>query len=129
MAGTITFRRAAVIGTGLIGGSFALALRKHFPEVTVVGYSHAGSLERALHPLVLSEGGEGRNVFAPAGAKFFTSSAIASSPAYAYARRRVCGTHRSPSRKSAKLNSARARADADIGKVRSTRRCRIAGIN
>ena len=31
MAGTVLFRRIAVIGTGLIGGSFALALRKHFP--------------------------------------------------------------------------------------------------
>ncbi len=42
MAATIPFRRAAVIGTGLIGGSFALALRKHFPDIIVVGYSHAG---------------------------------------------------------------------------------------
>ncbi|MFZ0980957.1 MAG: prephenate dehydrogenase/arogenate dehydrogenase family protein [Candidatus Acidiferrales bacterium] len=55
MAGTIPFRRAAVIGTGLIGGSFALALRKHFPEVTVVGYSHAGSLGRALARGVIQE--------------------------------------------------------------------------
>ncbi len=55
MASTIPFRRVAVIGTGLIGGSFALALRKHFPEVTVVGYSHAGSLERALTRGVIQE--------------------------------------------------------------------------
>jgi prephenate dehydrogenase len=55
MAATIPFRRAAVIGTGLIGGSFALALRKHFPEIAVVGYSRAGSLERALARGVIQE--------------------------------------------------------------------------
>jgi prephenate dehydrogenase len=55
MAATIPFRRAAIIGTGLIGGSFALALRKHFPQATVVGYSHAGSLERALARGVIQE--------------------------------------------------------------------------
>ncbi len=55
MAGTVPFRRAAIIGTGLIGGSFALALRKRFPEVTTVGYSHAGSLERALARGVIQE--------------------------------------------------------------------------
>jgi prephenate dehydrogenase len=31
-------RRAAVIGVGLIGGSFALALRKAYPDVVVVGF-------------------------------------------------------------------------------------------
>jgi prephenate dehydrogenase len=41
MAGTLPFRRVAVIGTGLIGGSFALALRKQFPEISTVGYDHA----------------------------------------------------------------------------------------
>src|ERR1700734_1886942 len=41
MAGTLPFRRVAVIGTGLIGGSFALALRKQFPEITVVAYDRA----------------------------------------------------------------------------------------
>lgn len=55
MAGTIPFRRVAVIGTGLIGGSFALALRKHFPNVIVVGYNRAGSLERALERGVIQE--------------------------------------------------------------------------
>jgi prephenate dehydrogenase len=55
MAATITFRRAAIIGTGLIGGSFALALRKHFPDIGVVGYSRSGSLERALVRGVIQE--------------------------------------------------------------------------
>lgn len=32
------FRRAAILGTGLIGGSFGLALRRTFPEIHVVGW-------------------------------------------------------------------------------------------
>ncbi|HXJ16307.1 MAG TPA: prephenate dehydrogenase/arogenate dehydrogenase family protein [Candidatus Polarisedimenticolia bacterium] len=47
MAGTVPFRRVAIIGTGLIGGSFALALRKHFPGVSLVGYDRAGDRARA----------------------------------------------------------------------------------
>ena len=34
----LPFRRVAILGTGLIGGSFALALREHFPDVVTVGY-------------------------------------------------------------------------------------------
>jgi prephenate dehydrogenase len=55
MAATVPFRRAAIIGTGLIGGSFALALRKHSPDIFVVGYSRAGSLGRALARGVIQE--------------------------------------------------------------------------
>ena len=44
----VPFARVAVIGTGLIGGSFALALRKHFPEITVVGFDRPEVAERAL---------------------------------------------------------------------------------
>ena len=47
MANTIPFRRVAVIGTGLIGGSFALALRGQFPEISVVGYDFADAVELA----------------------------------------------------------------------------------
>jgi prephenate dehydrogenase len=47
MAGTAPFRRVAIIGTGLIGGSFALALRKHFPAISLVGYDRAGEQARA----------------------------------------------------------------------------------
>jgi prephenate dehydrogenase len=47
MASTAPFRRVAIIGTGLIGGSFALALRKQFPEISLTGYSRGGSAERA----------------------------------------------------------------------------------
>src|SRR5580692_4181489 len=45
---TATFRRVAVIGTGLIGGSFALAFRKHFPDSIVVGWDKAQVLRHAL---------------------------------------------------------------------------------
>src|ERR1700722_13861748 len=47
MPSTVPFRRVAIIGTGLIGGSFALALRELFPEIELIGYSRAGSSERA----------------------------------------------------------------------------------
>ncbi|HEY6444567.1 MAG TPA: prephenate dehydrogenase [Candidatus Acidoferrales bacterium] len=47
MAGTFPFRRIAVIGTGLIGGSFALALRKQNPGVSLVGCARPDSARRA----------------------------------------------------------------------------------
>ena len=47
MASSVPFSRVAIIGTGLIGGSFALALRQLFPSVSFVGYSRGGSSGRA----------------------------------------------------------------------------------
>jgi prephenate dehydrogenase len=41
------FRRVAVIGTGLIGGSFALALGRNFPAITRVGFDRKDVLARA----------------------------------------------------------------------------------
>jgi prephenate dehydrogenase len=38
----------AILGTGLIGGSFGLALRKHFPDVAIVGFDRAEILQAAL---------------------------------------------------------------------------------
>jgi prephenate dehydrogenase len=38
----------AILGTGLIGGSLGLALRKHFPDISIVGYDRAETLEAAL---------------------------------------------------------------------------------
>ncbi len=52
---TVPFRRVAIVGTGLIGGSFALALRDLFPEVSLIGYSRAGSSERARAAGVVDE--------------------------------------------------------------------------
>ena len=48
MPSTTPFRRVAIIGTGLIGGSFALALRRQFPQTSLVGFSHSGSAARAV---------------------------------------------------------------------------------
>ncbi|HET6144861.1 MAG TPA: prephenate dehydrogenase [Candidatus Acidoferrales bacterium] len=50
------FHRVAIIGTGLIGGSFALALRKHFPETVVVGWDKPQVLEQALERNAISQG-------------------------------------------------------------------------
>jgi len=47
MVGAIPFRRVAVIGTGLIGGSFALSLRKQFPGISIVGYDRPAVLDAA----------------------------------------------------------------------------------
>jgi prephenate dehydrogenase len=55
MPSTLPFRRVAIIGTGLIGGSFALALRELFPAIELVGYSRAGSSERARAAAVVDE--------------------------------------------------------------------------
>jgi prephenate dehydrogenase len=55
MASPVPFRRVAIIGTGLIGGSFAMALRELSPGVALIGYSHAGSCERAKAAGVVDE--------------------------------------------------------------------------
>lgn len=48
MSNEIPLRRVAIIGTGLIGGSFGLALRKHFPAISVVGFDHTEIAARAV---------------------------------------------------------------------------------
>jgi len=42
------YTRVAVLGTGLIGGSFGLALRREFPAAVVVGFDRADVMERAI---------------------------------------------------------------------------------
>jgi prephenate dehydrogenase len=44
----LPFSRVAILGTGLIGGSFGLALRKHFPDISIVGFDRAEILQAAL---------------------------------------------------------------------------------
>ena len=44
----VPFSRVAILGTGLIGGSFGLALRKHFPDISIVGFDRAETLQAAL---------------------------------------------------------------------------------
>jgi prephenate dehydrogenase len=48
MPSALPFRRVAILGTGLIGGSFGLALRRHFPEIRVAGFDRDDVLQRAL---------------------------------------------------------------------------------
>jgi prephenate dehydrogenase len=49
------YTRVAVLGTGLIGGSFGLALRREFPAAVVVGFDRADVMERALVCGVIGE--------------------------------------------------------------------------
>jgi prephenate dehydrogenase len=48
MSGELPFRNIAVLGTGLIGGSFALAFRAAFPSAVVAGWDRPEVLQQAL---------------------------------------------------------------------------------
>jgi prephenate dehydrogenase len=52
----MAFRRAAILGTGLIGGSFALALRKYEPDTVVVGWDKGHVLRHAFERGAIHEG-------------------------------------------------------------------------
>ena len=47
MAGDAPFSRVAVLGSGLIGGSFALALRRHLPAARIIGWDRPEILSLA----------------------------------------------------------------------------------
>jgi prephenate dehydrogenase len=47
MATSNSFRRAAILGTGLLGGSFGLALRKYAPKIRVAGWDRQDVLREA----------------------------------------------------------------------------------
>lgn len=49
------YTRVAILGTGLIGGSFALALRREFPAARVAGFDRADVMARALACGAISE--------------------------------------------------------------------------
>jgi len=51
-----SFRRVAVLGTGLIGGSFALAIRKQLPDSVLVGWDKPDVLRHALERGAVHEG-------------------------------------------------------------------------
>ena len=55
MADSTRFYRVAILGTGLIGGSFGLALRRHFPQSVVIGWDKPAVLDRALEIGAISE--------------------------------------------------------------------------
>ncbi len=50
------FRRLALLGTGLIGGSFGLAVRKHFPDARVIGWDREEVLRQAESRGAVHEG-------------------------------------------------------------------------
>src|SRR5580704_9416998 len=50
------FRRIAVLGTGLIGGSLALAARANLPGVRIVGWDKPEVLKRARERGAIDEG-------------------------------------------------------------------------
>jgi prephenate dehydrogenase len=49
------FRRIAIVGTGLMGGSFGLALLREFPAASVVGFDRADVVEAAKARGAISE--------------------------------------------------------------------------
>jgi prephenate dehydrogenase len=50
------FRRFAVLGTGLVGGSFGLAVRKYLPDAHVIGWDKPDVLEEARAAGAIHEG-------------------------------------------------------------------------
>jgi prephenate dehydrogenase len=48
METTLPFRRVAIVGSGLIGGSFGLALRKRFPELGVSAFDREPVIRSAV---------------------------------------------------------------------------------
>jgi len=55
MTASRDFRGIAIIGTGLIGGSFGLAVRREFPAARVAGFDRADVLERAKERGAIAE--------------------------------------------------------------------------
>jgi prephenate dehydrogenase len=53
---TSPFRRVAILGCGLIGGSFALALRRAFPEIAIIGWDREEILALARERGAIDEG-------------------------------------------------------------------------
>jgi prephenate dehydrogenase len=51
----VPFSRVAILGTGLIGGSFGLALRNHFPDISIVGFDRAETVAAALARAAVQE--------------------------------------------------------------------------
>jgi prephenate dehydrogenase len=52
------FRRIAIVGVGLIGGSIALAVRRRWPSSTIVGIDRPSVLEAARRLSVIDQGSE-----------------------------------------------------------------------
>ena len=52
----LPFRRITIIGVGLIGGSFALAIKRRFPATHIVGFDKPAVLKRAKQRNAIDEG-------------------------------------------------------------------------
>lgn len=68
MAREAPFSRVAVLGTGLIGGSFALAFRALYPDVPVIGWDRPAVAQRAAAREAITQVAENLNA-AVAGAE------------------------------------------------------------
>lgn len=51
----ILFQRVAILGTGLIGGSFGLAVRREFPHIAIVGFDRPDVLDTACTSQAVEE--------------------------------------------------------------------------
>jgi prephenate dehydrogenase len=49
------FHRIAVLGTGLIGGSFALAIQRQFRDTSIIGFDRPDVLQHALSRRIINE--------------------------------------------------------------------------
>ena len=68
MPEAVTFRNATILGIGLIGGSFGLALRKYAPEIRVAGWDREKAVRAALARGAVQEAYSGEMAPALAGA-------------------------------------------------------------
>ena len=60
------FRRIAIVGIGLIGGSIALAVKRRWPQADVIGVDRRPVLDTAQRLHVIDRGGEGLDAVAGA---------------------------------------------------------------
>src|SRR5260370_11165882 len=63
-----SFRRASILGTGLIGGSFGLALQNALPGIRIAGWDKEGVVRQAQARGAIHEGFSGDLAAALAGA-------------------------------------------------------------
>ena len=52
------FTRIAIVGLGLIGGSFALSVKRRWPSIAIAAVDRAGVISIALDTRIIDEGGE-----------------------------------------------------------------------
>jgi len=60
------FTRIAIVGLGLIGGSFALAVKRRWPAIAIAAVDRAPVISTALDTRIIDEGGEDLRIVAGA---------------------------------------------------------------